>query len=101
MTYPDKTRIEVDDPFARKLLARYVERRVADLQTLRAAAAADDYDAIRITGHNMYGSGEAYGLQKISTIGAGLEQAATAREPERTAQLIDELEKYIASLAIT
>ena len=48
----------------------------------------------------MFGSGEAYGLQKITTIGARLEQAATSRESERTVQVIDELEEYIATLAI-
>lgn len=100
MTNPIKTTVEIEDPFARKLVARYIERRKADLQTMRAALGGDDYDTIRITGHNMFGSGEAYGLREISSIGARLEQAATSRETERTVQLIDELEKYIANLAI-
>ena len=100
MTDPPRIPIEIEDPFARQLLTRYIERRKADFSRLRAALEAEDFDTIRRTGHNLFGSGDAYGLSRITVLGGELEQAATLRERERTGRLIDELEQYVRSIAV-
>jgi HPt (histidine-containing phosphotransfer) domain-containing protein len=87
---------DLADPFARQLKSRYLGRRRADLDVLAKALAADDFDTIRIAGHNMYGSGAAYGFEQVTTIGKGLEEAATARQKVAIEALIVELEKFIA-----
>ena len=64
--------IEIDDPFARQLMGKYLGHRKDDVDKLRRALAASDFDTIRITGHNLYGSGAAYGLDDISWLGASI-----------------------------
>jgi CheY-like chemotaxis protein len=54
----------------------YLDRRRADLVTLAAALQAGNYDAIRVLGHDMKGSGRGYGFEAISQIGATLEAEA-------------------------
>lgn len=87
---------DLADPFARQLRSRYLGRRRADLDGLGKALAANDFDAIRLAGHNMYGSGAAYGFEQVTAIGKGLEEAATARRRADIEVLITELEKFIA-----
>ena len=48
----------------------------SDLAALAAALQGGDYDAIRVMGHNMKGSGGGYGFDAITKIGASLEAAA-------------------------
>ena len=93
--------IEVADPFARRLLAQYLERRKTDLTRLRAALDEQDFASLQLTGHNLYGSGAAYGLEDISTLGARLEHAAKAQQTELISALIDELEHFVTTVTIT
>lgn len=93
--------IDTADPFARRLLSQYVERRKCDIETIRAALADGRFEDIRITGHNMSGTGAAYGLDKVSELGAGIERAAKAGQADQVEQVIAELEAYIATLRLT
>lgn len=72
--------IEITDPFARKLVGDYLENRRADIARLTQALLDSDFESIRVTGHNLYGSGAAYGFEAISEMGAGIESAAEARD---------------------
>jgi len=92
--------IEIADPFARKLVGRYLENREGDIVRLRGAVEQEDYDTIRVTGHNLYGSGSAYGLDEVSRIGANLEQAAGARDVVGIGRLIDELADYLRQVEV-
>jgi signal transduction histidine kinase/DNA-binding NarL/FixJ family response regulator len=59
-----------------ELVPQYLDMRRSDVAAMAAALRAGDYDAIRIIGHNMKGSGTAYGFDAITKIGASLEAAA-------------------------
>ncbi|MBT8098899.1 MAG: Hpt domain-containing protein [Gammaproteobacteria bacterium] len=100
MPFPTNSNIDIEDPFAKRLLSKYLERRLEDLQILREALATQDFETIELAGHNMFGSGAAYGLPPISSIGNKLEQAAMAREAERIRPLIDELENFVSSVTV-
>lgn len=93
--------IEVSDPFARRLLAKYLERRKADLADLRSALSQNDFSRIERTGHNLFGSGAAYGLAPISEIGADLEQAAKDKDSARVTTIVDALERFVRRLTVT
>jgi HPt (histidine-containing phosphotransfer) domain-containing protein len=54
-----------------------------------------DFDAAIILGHNMRGSGAAYGFQTITDIGAALEQAAEATDNDATRKWVGELSSYL------
>lgn len=84
------------DPFAEQLKSRYLERRRADLLSLPKALQRKDFAAIGLAGHNMYGSGSAYGFDTVTLIGRRLENAARACEAREIETLITELETFLA-----
>ena len=86
---------DIADPFARKLVGRYLDNRRNDVDKLAAALNRDDFALIEVTGHNLFGSGGAYGLGEISRIGAAMEEAAASSDRAKIAQLINELAEFI------
>lgn len=92
--------IEIADPFARRLVGRYLENRQGDIGRLLDAVQTDDFETIRVTGHNLYGSGSAYGLDEVSRIGASLEKAAGRQDGIGISQLIDELADYLQHIEV-
>ena len=92
--------IEIADPFARRLIGKYLENRKDDIGKLTAALADSDFETIRITGHNLYGSGAAYGLEDISFIGASIEHAAHLRDVPKINKSIGELEAFLKNLKV-
>ena len=101
MTSQSDNSIEIADPFARRLLAKYLERRKQDLVTLRAAVSQNDYALIERTGHNLFGSGAAYGLQPVSNLGADLEQAAQQKDSARITSIVDALEAFVRQVTVS
>ena len=97
----DMTKVDIADPFARQLMARYLSHRQEDLSNMRAALASDDFDKIKITGHNMHGSGSAYGLDRISELGREIENAAINRDATAVSDLINSLENFVRTLSIS
>ena len=89
------------DPFARRLITQYLGRRKADIDQLREAVGVGDFERIRVTGHNMSGSGSAYGLGKVSEVGAALEKAAKAADSAAIRELIDQLDRILSSVRMT
>ena len=96
----DEERVNIADPFAKRLMVRYLGRREADLEALRSALAQNDFDCIRVKGHNLYGSGSAYGLDRISELGNSLEAAAIAEDHGAITEQINALESYVRKLRI-
>lgn len=93
--------VDTADPFAKRLLAHYVGRRAGDVESIRQAVQDDDMELIRVAGHNMYGSGEAYGLKAISTIGKDIESAAKSCDKAGIESAVDALEQFLRELKIT
>ena len=89
------------DPFARRLIEQYLGRRKADIDLLREAVGVGDFERIRVTGHNMSGSGSAYGLGQVSEVGAALEKAAKAGDSAGIGELIDQLDRILSSVRVT
>ena len=100
MTKADDSHIVVNDPFARRLMVRYLDNRREDVEQLRDALGRKDFDRIRDKGHNLFGSGSAYGLDRISELGAALEKAARRHDIEETDRLIESLEAFICNVRI-
>ncbi len=92
--------VVVEDPFARRLMVRYLTHRQNDVTTLRSALAGEDFESIEKTGHNMFGSGSAYGLERISELGAALESKAKRGNGPAIGDLIDALDAFIRDVRI-
>ena len=59
-----------------------------------------DFDAIRIIGHNMKGSGSGYGLDAITDIGDRLEQTAIQGAWDEIRILTAKLSHYLGALQL-
>ena len=101
MTTKDDNRVVISDPFAKRLMVRYLQHRQDDICILRTALADGDFDAIRDKGHNLFGSGSAYGLDAISELGAALEKTAKKKNGADIAQLIEKLETFVSNVRVT
>ena len=82
------------------LVPGFLEGRRRDIVTIAAALERSDYDSVRILGHNMKGSGAGYGFNRITEIGASLEQAAGRRAPEEIRARSLELVRYLDGLHV-
>jgi CheY-like chemotaxis protein len=94
-----RVRVRVDSGLA-ELVPGFLENRRRDVEAIAAALAHADYENVRLLGHNMKGSGAGYGLNRITEIGASLEQAAGRREPEEIRARAAELARYLDGLHV-
>jgi len=85
--------IRVDGRLA-AIVPGYLERRRADVGAISVALESGDFESVRTLGHRMKGSGSGYGLDRVSEIGAALEQAAG----ERNAAIVLERNRELADL---
>ena len=83
-----------------ELVPGFLEGRRRDIDAIAAALERSDYDDVRILGHNMKGSGAGYGFNRITEIGASLEQAAGRRAPEEIRTRSAELVRYLDGLHV-
>ena len=88
------------DPDIADLVDGYIENRRADLPKLDAAIKNQECDTLSRLGHNMKGSGAAYGLEGVSTIGAGIEKAAKANDLDEVQSLLVELKDYLSRVIV-
>ena len=100
MNTDEEAAIAVPDPFARRLMVQYLDRRGRDFETLSAAVGDSDFDTIELIGHKLFGSGSAYGLHEVSRLGEKLEAAAQAQNSATIVALIEELENYVQQLRL-
>ena len=101
MITEEDTAIAVADPFARRLMVQYLDRRGRDFETLRAAVIDSDFATIELIGHKLFGSGSAYGLHEVTRLGEELESAAQAQNPTTIVAVIEELESYVQQLKLS
>lgn len=100
MTERAEFQVNIEDPFARRLIVRYLDHRKSDIESLRQALGDGDYASIRDKGHNLFGSGSAYGLDRVSELGAMLEKAAKKENAGLIAEIIDALESYVDNVTV-
>lgn len=100
MSADENTAIAVSDPFARHLMAQYLERREQDFEVIGTALTESNFAAIEAIGHKLGGSGSAYGLDEVTRLGRELERAAQAEDSKAVAARIAELQSYVHQLKL-
>jgi DNA-binding response OmpR family regulator len=75
---------------------QFLERRRKEVDEMRRAHVAADYEHLRSLGHNLKGVGASFGFPELGEIGARIERAARARDHGSMDQVIDELAGYLA-----
>jgi HPt (histidine-containing phosphotransfer) domain-containing protein len=84
-TYIVKVAKDLED-----LIPTFLANRKKELENLRAALAAADFEMLRQLGHRMRGVGNSYGFDRVSSLGKEIEEGA--RSGDKTS-----LETHIAA----
>jgi HPt (histidine-containing phosphotransfer) domain-containing protein len=82
------------------LIPTFMKNRSKELETLRAALAAGDFEQLRQLGHRMKGVGNSYGFEKVSTLGRQIEDGAKTGDRAGLATRIAEYTDYLARVQI-
>lgn len=86
------------DPAIAQLLPSYVANRQADIDVINQAIDAEDLVVLRRVGHNLKGSGAAYGLRPFSEFGAALEAAAKSGDIDSLRKLLRRFRTMVMEL---
>jgi HPt (histidine-containing phosphotransfer) domain-containing protein len=76
----------------------YLENCRTNVIAMHEALDRVDFQAVTILGHNLRGSGGAFGFQAITDIGAGLEHAAGDSDIEISREWVCTLSRYLDSV---
>lgn len=82
--------------YLRGVFPRFLARRRKDVDSILAALDKNEFGTIRLLAHNMIGTGRLYGLERVSTSGCGMEQAALQRRGEDIRKDALDLSNYLA-----
>ena len=91
--------IQVDAELA-DILPAYLEHSREQLAGLPALLAAGDFDALRVIGHKLRGSGGGYGLDLMTEIGERMENSAKAKDKPALAAQTAELKEFLDNVEV-
>jgi len=83
------------------LVQRFLARKRGDLDRLRGALATDDFETMRRIGHDLKGSGEAFGFPELSGFGAEIERAAVSSNRQALRDQLTAVEQFLSHLRVT
>jgi HPt (histidine-containing phosphotransfer) domain-containing protein len=92
--------IHIHDRDVETLIEGYLTRRKGDVTAARQALEAGDFDSLALLGHNLHGSGGAYGIPQLSRIGRDLERAAQVAVAADVEAIIVQLDDLLARVRI-
>ena len=82
------------------LIPVFFKNRQKEVETLRAALAAGDYEQLRQLGHRMKGVGDSYGFAKVSEIGKRVEDGARSTDQTLIDACIGEYADYLSRVQV-
>ena len=83
------------------LIPVYLANRKKELEALRAALAAADFEKLRQLGHRMRGVGNSYGFERVTSLGKEIEEGAKSGDKDSLAAHIGAYREYLSKLQIT
>jgi histidine phosphotransfer protein HptB len=95
----DRVTVEISRDLE-EIVPIFLGNRENDLSTLRNALTRHDFGTIETIGHRLKGDGGGYGFDRITEIGAAMEQAAKQRDHSMTDQQILQLEDFLRRVTI-
>ena len=83
------------------LIPTFLGNRKKELEALRVALAAGDFEQLRQVGHRMRGVGNSYGFDHISVIGKHIEEGAGRGDKALLAAQVADYSDYLAKVDIS
>ncbi len=91
--------VYIDQDF-KEIVPEFIEAFNQNILEIKDYLKAEDYDALRVIGHNLMGTGGGYGFDEISDIGHKLNMAAKEKDSKSIDELIPDLESYFSRITI-
>ena len=82
------------------LIPVFLKNRHKELDALRVALAAADFEQLRQLGHRMKGVGNSYGFAHVSTLGKHIEDGARSGDKASLQATISEYDQYLSKVQI-
>jgi HPt (histidine-containing phosphotransfer) domain-containing protein len=82
------------------LIPVFMGNRKKELETLRSALAAADFEQLRQLGHRMRGVGNSYGFELVSTLGKQIEEGARRGDKAALVSHIATYAEYLSRVQI-
>jgi len=82
------------------LIPTFLGNRRKELDALRAALAADDFERLRQLGHRMRGVGNSYGFERVSVIGQHIEDGARSGDKASLEAQISAYSDYLSKVQV-
>jgi HPt (histidine-containing phosphotransfer) domain-containing protein len=93
--------VAVVDKELEDLVPVFMKNRHKEIETLKAALAAADFEQLRQVGHRMKGVGNSYGFAHVSTFGKQIEEGARSGDRAGISARITEYQDYLANVKVT
>jgi PAS domain S-box-containing protein len=90
----DTNLVRTNPTFA-DLIPGFLQNRRQDVSAMLDALDRGDFQTVENLGHSMKGAGGSYGFQRITDIGAALEQAARSVDNDESLKWVSELSRYL------
>lgn len=84
----------------KELVQRYVKEIRREVLSSFDVLEKGDFETMKVFGHRLKGSGEAYGFERLSHFGDSLEQSATECQSESMQKLVEELQMYLNNVRV-
>ena len=90
-----------DESYSRASLASgYLKSSRKKAAEIVAAIGSENFDAIRTTGHNMKGTGSAYGFPRLTELGGRIEQSAMEKDAGAVRTAVYDLIAYLDQITV-
>lgn len=84
----------------RVLIPRFLSNRRRDLELIETNLSEQNFERIREIGHDMKGVGGGYGFERITELGAAIEDAAKRRDLDALASLASQYRTYLSDVDV-
>lgn len=95
----DKITVKIDGDLE-ELIPGFLENRNKDIESLDKALAAGDFQSLQSIGHTLKGVGGGYGFDRMSEIGAAIENAGKDADVDAARVQVDALRDYLARIDV-
>jgi HPt (histidine-containing phosphotransfer) domain-containing protein len=82
------------------LIPTFMNNRRKELDTLRVALAASDFEQLRQIGHRMKGVGNSYGFERVSDLGKEVEDGARSGDRSSLEAIIKSYSEYLSKVEV-
>jgi HPt (histidine-containing phosphotransfer) domain-containing protein len=93
--------VVVVDKELEDLIPVFMKNRHKEVESLKAAVAAADFEQLRQIGHRMKGVGNSYGFERVSVFGRLVEELARSGDRAGLSARVAEYQDYLAKVQIT